>query len=802
MATPQRIKEVIKIIKANNPATIAVVFSAFGGVTDQLIATSMQALKGDVEYKEKLSQIEMRHLEAVRALLGITRQTSVLAQVKFLLNELEDILHGVFLVKERTLRSLDCIMSFGERLSNFIITEALIEHGVESEFLDTRHVIRTDSNFGFARVDFDVTNKLIRDHFKHRHSLQVATGFIASSETGETTTLGRSGSDYTASILAGALHASQLEIWTDVNGMMTADPRMVKNAFTVPTISYEEAMELSHFGAKVIFPATMKPAMAFGIPIWIKNTFDPQGSGTLICPNPGNSKLITGISSMNGITLINVQGSGLMGVVGFSMRLFSTLAKERVNVILISQASSEHSICVAIDTVASRQAKLSLESEFVREIKDGLIDEIKLTSNLSIVAIVGDAMKHHSGVSGRMFSALGRNGVNVVAIAQGSSERNISAVISQDDVAKALNALHESFFLSDKKAVHVFLVGTGLIGTALARQMAEQFDRLAEESKLEVRIVGIANSQKMYFNQNGIPLKAAIDTMKTEGDTMALDEFIQKMIALNLANSIFVDCTSSEQVTNHYSTILGASISIVTPNKKANSGTWARYKQLKEVAATRGARFLYEANVGAGLPVINTLNDLMLSGDQVLRIEAVLSGTLNFIFSSFKEGTSFSGIVREAKEKGLTEPDPRDDLSGMDVARKILILSREAGLSLELSQVEVENLVPADCLRGAAQDFPSKLASHDFAFDQLRAKAESRGEKLCYMAALEGGKAKVGLRSIGANHPFYTLQGSDNIILLTTSRYRDRPMVIRGPGAGAEVTAASVFADIIRIGHR
>jgi aspartokinase/homoserine dehydrogenase 1 len=801
VATPVRIRAVIEIVRSYLPGDVALVFSAFGGVTDQLIQISELAWKGDATYKEKLIEVEKRHLDTLRELISISRQTSLLAQVKFQINELEDVLHGVFLVKERTPRSLDYIMSFGERLSNFIIAEVFKENGMAAEFLDARTVVRTDSHFGYAKVDFEITNKLIREHFKHHDALQIVTGFIGTSETGETTTLGRSGSDYTAAILAGALHATDLEIWTDVDGMMTADPRLVKKAFTVPTMSYEEAMELSHFGAKVIFPATMKPAMAQNIPLWIKNTFNPKHAGTLISADSGNGRLIKGISSMSGISLVNVQGSGLIGVVGFSMRLFSTLANEKINVILISQASSEHSICVAIDSVASAKAKAAIEREFQHEIRDELIDEIKLTDKLSIVAVVGDGMKHFPGSSGRMFSALGRNGVNVVAIAQGSSERNISAVIDQADVAKSLNALHEAFFLSDKKVAHVFLVGTGLIGNTLLNQIEEQLPKLSRENRLEIKVLAIANSKRRLFSDEGLALSTAIPTMKELGEHMNLSEFMHRMIKMNLPNSIFVDCTSSELVAEQYPHVLEANISIVTPNKKANSASWQKYKLLKETTFRKGVRFLYETNVGAGLPVINTLNDLLLSGDKVVRVEAVLSGTLNFLFSSFNEGSVFSEIVKAAKEKGYTEPDPRDDLSGMDVARKILILSRETGLQLELKDVTVENLVPSDCQSGSVDDFFSQLRKHDPAFETLRVAAEQKGEKLRYTATLENETVKVGLTSVGSQHPFYSLSGSDNIILLTTARYRDRPMVIRGPGAGAEVTAAGVFADIIRIGN-
>jgi aspartokinase/homoserine dehydrogenase 1 len=801
VSTPERIKSVIQIVKGYLPGDVAVVFSAFGGITDQLIQISQLAWQGDITYKEKLTEVEKRHLDTVRALINISHQTSLLAQVKFQINELEDVLHGVFLVRERTPRTLDYVMSFGERLSNFIIAEAFKENAIPAEYLDACTVIRTDSHFGYARVDFETTNKQIREHFKHHDALQVITGFIGTSETGETTTLGRSGSDYTAAIFAGALHATDLEIWTDVDGMMTADPRLVKKAFTVPTMSYEEAMELSHFGAKVIFPATMKPAMAQSIPLWIKNTFNPTHSGTLISANSTNGSLIKGISSISGISLINVQGSGLIGVVGFSMRLFSTLANEKINVILISQASSEHSICVAIETVSSAKAKFAIEREFLHEIRDELIDEIRITDKLSIVAVVGDGMKHFPGSSGRMFSALGRNGVNVAAIAQGSSERNISAVIEQHDVAKALNALHEAFFLSDRKVAHLFLVGTGLIGSTLLKQMSDQLIKLSNENKLEIKVMAVANSKKMLFGDDGLELLSAIPSMKEKGEAMNLVGFVDRAIQMNLPNSIFVDCTSSELVADLYPAILGANISIVTPNKKANSASWEKYKLLKNTTGRKGVRFLYETNVGAGLPVINTLNDLLLSGDQVVRIEAVLSGTLNFLFSAFQQGTVFSEIVKEAKQKGYTEPDPRDDLSGMDVARKILILSRETGLPLELSDVQVENLVPADCQEGSVDEFFSQIKKHDSNFDKLRSNAEAKGEKLRYMAVLEDGKVKVGLTSVGNSHPFYSLSGSDNIILLTTARYHDRPMVIRGPGAGAEVTAAGVFADIIRIGN-
>jgi aspartokinase/homoserine dehydrogenase 1 len=750
-----------------------------------------------------LRLLENRHLDAVRDLIGIQKQSSVIAQVKFTFNELEDVLHGVFLVKERTPRTLDYIMSFGERLSAYIIAEAIKDQKIDANYLDARKVVCTDNHFGHARINFSLTNQRIQEYFASHDSLQIITGFIGSSPSGETTTIGRSGSDYTAAIFAAALNATSLEIWTDVDGMMTADPRKVKKAFTVKEMTYEEAMELSHFGAKVIFPATMQPAMVNHIPIWIKNTFNPAFAGTKISDKSnGKNLIIKGISSMDKISLLSVQGSGLVGVVGVSMRLFGTLAKENISVILISQASSEHSICFAIEGSKTKQAKEAIEKEFLYEIRSLEMDEVKVEENLSIVAIVGENMKHNPGTSGRMFSALGKSGININAIAQGSSELNISAVIHEQDIAKALNVLHEAFFLSDRKVLNVFLVGTGLIGNSLLAMMEKQFNQLAKQNHLEIHVVGIANSKRMLFHEDGLSLTNAVAEMKESGEEMNLNAFFGTMNAMNLSNSIFVDCTSSEAVTGFYESILSSNISIVTPNKKANSGTYEKYLALKAAAFKRGVKFLYETNVGAGLPVINTLNDLLMSGDRVIGIEAVLSGTLNYIFSTYKKGDQFSNVVKQAKEKGYTEPDPRDDLNGMDVARKILILSREAGLPMELEDVQVENLVPVDCLGEMNTDtFFEKLNKHNKSFEGLLASAESKNEKLRYMAILKDGKTQIQLGSVNSQHPFYSLSGSDNIILLTTERYHERPMVIRGPGAGAEVTAAGVFADIIRIGN-
>ncbi|MDA1267716.1 MAG: bifunctional aspartate kinase/homoserine dehydrogenase I [Bacteroidetes bacterium] len=780
---------------------LAVVFSAIGGVTEQLFSLAKMAKEGGIAYREALDELEEKHIMLVKELLPLEKRAEGLTFVRQRCQELEDLYHDIYLVKEQSPRILDYVASFGERLSTFILAKALECRGIPTCFVDAREIIRTDDRFGQARVDEVQTTELIQTFFAVHQGIKIVTGFIAATEKGETTTLGRSGSDYTAALLAAALHAESLEIWTDVSGVLTCDPKMVYAAFTIPQLSYAEAMELSHFGAKVIFPATMQPAMKKNIPIHIKNTFEPHHPGTLIHGALRQGGWIKGISSRSDISLITFQSSEWMVAGGNLGRIFKVLSQVNLSSLLISQASSQHSICLAMPSQEALLAKEVIEQEFFNEIKSGEMDAVTLLPDLALIAAVGENMKHDPSASGRMFRALGQNNINVVAIAQGSSELNISAIIFQVDLQKALNALHEAFFLSEYKVVHLFLIGTGLIGKALLRMIAHQKEKLLRENQLDIQIHGIANSRYMAFDEDGFDLKK-LPSLTSENEKMDLGKFMAKLQEMNFSNSVLVDCTASQEVAQCYSRMLAAKIAIVTPNKKANSGSLESYLALKQLAKTRGVHFLYETNVAAGLPVITTLHDLMLSGDRVLRIEAVLSGSLNFIFSELEKGVPFSEVVALAKEKGYTEPDPRDDLSGMDVARKVVILGREADQVLEVEDVVVSSLVPEKARQGVSvEEFMELLKEEDASYALLLNRAREKGEKLRFMATLEDGKAEIGLRSLPASHPFYGLEGSDNMILLTTDRYYDRPMIIRGPGAGAEVTAAGVFADVIRVGN-
>jgi aspartokinase/homoserine dehydrogenase 1 len=789
-------------LKSEPPSKTIVVVSALGGVTDVLLQSGGLAAAGDESYKELLQKVEHRHLEVVKALIPVTQQSSVLSWVKQRCNEIEDICNGVFLLGELSTRTKDRIVSFGELLSSKIIAAHLQAQGVENTWIDSRELIRTDSHYGNALVDFAVTNALCSNFFSASTSrLFIVPGFVAADAHGNTTTLGRGGSDYTAAIIAGAVSAQTLEIWTDVSGMMTADPRLVPNARILPHISYQEAMELSHFGAKVIYPPTIQPVMSKNIPVWIKNTFAPEDHGTVIENDVHkNGNNIRGISSINKIALLSLEGSGMIGIPGFSRRLFESLANDFINVILITQGSSEHSICVGIDEALAEKARHAVDKTFAYEIEMGRVEPLRVETGLAIVALVGDNMKSHPGISGKMFGAIGRNGVNIRAIAQGSSERNISAVIAAADVKKAINVLHEDFFETTYKQINLFVAGTGNVGSKLLAQLKQQQQYLQQNMRLQVRIVGMANSKKMVFSDEGIELDSWREHLQ-QGEASDLGKFVETIRSKNLRNSVFVDVTANEHVAQVYDQLLAKSISVVACNKVACSSAYQYYKKLKDLAREYNAFFLFETNVGAGLPVIGTLNDLMRSGDVVTRIEAVLSGTLNFVFNNYDGTRSFAEVVKQAQDEGYTEPDPRLDLSGTDVMRKIMILAREAGEHLEMETITNNTFMPASCMVGSVDDFYKEMEKQEKHFKEIYQQAAAAGKKLKFVAKYEGGKASVGLQHVDAQSDFYHLYGKDNVVLFYTNRYPDQPLVVKGAGAGAEVTASGVFADIIRAAH-
>jgi aspartokinase/homoserine dehydrogenase 1 len=791
-------KSVAIVMEKAHDGKVVMVVSALGGITDLLIETARLAEAGNETYLERLKAIEVRHLQVAKELMPMAHQSRLLSQVKIKCNEIEKICEGIFLLRELSPRALDSLTGYGELLSSLLVSGMLEGMKIEHKWLDGRKLIRTDSHYSSAAVNFDISGRQIREQIcGNEHSLFIVPGFIAADQAGLSTTLGRGGSDYSASIIAAAVQAKSLEIWTDVNGMMTADPRLVSQAKTITRISYREAMELSHFGAKVIYPPTIQPVMQCNIPIVVRNTFAPEEAGTLIERNVFSSEPVRGLSSIGAIALLSLEGSGMAGVPGISKRLFEALSQEKISVIFITQSSSEYSICVAVEAKQWGQAKQAIDTMFEQEIKLEKISPLLVELDLAIVALVGDRMRNKPGISGKMFSALGRNGVNIRAIAQGSSEMNITAVISTPDLKKAINVLHEEFFESASRQVNLFVVGLGNVGRRLMEQIQLQCNGIQSALHIQLRVMGLANSRTMVFSEKGIDLAQWEKTLE-KGKRMNLQSFMAEIKDKNLRNSVFVDVTASGAVAKVYASLLKSSISIVACNKIACSSAYSDYLELKHLSGGFKASFLYETNVGASLPVIGTLNDLVRSGDQIKKIEAVLSGTLNFVFNEYNGSRSFAEIVKQAQAEGYTEPDPRTDLSGTDVMRKILILAREAGFEMEATDIANSPFLPLSCLKGTVADFYIELEKHEPHFKKLYLDAKKAGCILKFVATMQDGKGHIGLKHIKPSSDLYHLYGKDNVVVFYTHRYNLQPLVIKGAGAGAEVTASGIFGDIIR----
>ena len=798
VGSAESILSVKRIVEAQTEPVIVVV-SALGGITDQLIRTSQLAVNGDVAYLTSYAEMSQRHHSMIDAVIpaGPSRE-ALIRIVDGHLEELRSIFQGVYLIRDLSPKTQAAIVSYGERLSSRIVA-TLIDG---AQLYDSRQFIKTEVKGGRSLLASELTNRLVRETWKTMPKVSLVPGFISTdAESGEVTNLGRGGSDYTASIIAAALDASVLEIWTDVDGFMTADPRVISSAYVIPELSYVEAMELCNFGAKVVYPPTIYPVCIKNIPILIKNTFNPDAPGTIIKKEVADdSRSIKGISSIKGTTLITVSGLSMVGVIGVNRRIFSVLAENGISVFMVSQASSENSTSIGVRDEDSAEACRVLNEEFAKEIETGSMFRMQAEGNLATVAVVGENMKHTPGIAGKLFGTLGRSGISVIACAQGASETNISFVVDSKYLRKTLNVIHDAFFLSEYQVLNLFLCGVGTVGASLIEQIASQQEKLMREQGLKLNIVGLASSRKALFSRDGLDLKnyrELLDAAPVSNTKRLRDE----VIGMNIFNSVFVDCTASAEVAGLYKEFLEHNINVVAANKVAASNDYKIYRELKAIAQRRGVKFLFETNVGAGLPIIRTINDLIHSGDKILRIEAVLSGTLNFIFNKISADVPFSQTVRMAKEEGYSEPDPRIDLSGKDVIRKLVILTREAGYQIEQSDVEANLFIPDDFFSGDVEQFWQKLPSLDADFETRRQRVEGEGKRWRFVAKYEEGHASVSLAEIPESHPFYRLEGSNNIVMLTTERYREYPMLIQGYGAGASVTAAGVFADIMSIAN-